>query len=105
MYKCVTVLVFLMCSISAVAAVKCDLEKVKGIQVKQNGEVYYVSDSGKRRKVVSASNSVAAGTIVQSLALAVDKGLYVQAAFPDSYDCNAPGDVLADWVYIQDARI
>lgn len=105
MYKFVMVFAFLLCSISAAAAVKCDLEKVKGLQVKQTGEVYYVSDSGKRRKVVAASNSLAAGSIVQSLALAVEKGLYVQAAFPDSYDCNVPSDVLADWVYVQNSQI
>lgn len=104
MHKYVIAFAFLVCSGSTCAVVKCELEKVKGLQIKQTGEVYYVSDSGKRRKVV-AGNSVAANNIVQSLALAVDKGLYVQAAFPDSYDCNAPSDVLADWIYVQNPQI
>ncbi|UUA71122.1 hypothetical protein [Cellvibrio sp. QJXJ] len=105
MLKFVILFSFLVCVSAANAAVKCDLEKIKGLQVKQNGDIYYVSDSGLRRKVAAASNPNSANIVLQSLTLALDKRLYVQASFPDTYDCKAPNDVLADWVYVQTGNI
>lgn len=96
---------FVFASGAAFAAVKCDLEQVKGVQVKLNGDVLFTSSEGKRRKIGSAANQTASNYSLQVISLALEKRLYVQAAFPDGYDCSAPNsELLAEWIYVQNAQ-
>jgi len=105
MRKLLIAIPFILISGAAFAAVKCDLEQVKGIQVKSNGDLLYTSTEGKRRKIGAASNQAAASHSLQVIGLALEKRLYVQAAFPDGYDCASPNpEVLAEWIYVQNAQ-
>jgi hypothetical protein len=101
MRKFFILLAFLGVSSSSFAIVKCELENVKGIQVKSNGDVWYLSVSGKKRKIGSATSPTTPYSL-RVVEIAMEKQHSIQAAFPDGYDCASPNpDVLAEWVFIQ----
>ncbi|HGS4617227.1 TPA: hypothetical protein ACMDTM_003385 [Vibrio cholerae] len=99
---CILTFFALLLSASTFASVKCEPELIKGIQVKKNGEVIYTSHDGIRRLAATPENPVASQNVIQTLLRAVDRGYYVQSAFPDGYTCGSSNATAsAEWIYVQ----
>tara|TARA_B100001094_G_C18178584_1_gene799439 strand:+ start:207 stop:587 length:381 start_codon:yes stop_codon:yes gene_type:complete len=79
--------------------IRCKHERIKGVQVRDSGDVVYVTENDIRRLAAIKDTPE---WILESLFTAAEKHYYVQAAFPVGYNCNQSNtSIPLRWIYIQ----
>jgi len=90
---------------SSVLAGPCVVELVKGVMIRSNGDVLYVTwEKDSPRRLAATADSQAREVMLQTLLQAAsDNKYHIQAAYPKGYNCKA-GDrtTPADWIYVYD---
>ena len=99
--KILAAALFTIFSLNVQAAVKCDVEYIKFVQVKSNGSVVYFTQSGVLRGLGNVSDPTLP-FMYQALLLSIEKNLMVQVAYKDGFNCKQENtDAKADWVMVQ----
>ena len=94
-------LVGLLLSSTVSADVRCNHERIKGIQVRASGHVVYITEFNVRRLAALPSSPA---SILKTLMHAIDHNYYIQAGYPDGYNCDQDETKTPmTWVYIQTA--
>ncbi|MDF1761828.1 MAG: hypothetical protein P1U57_00325 [Oleibacter sp.] len=90
---------------SAVANVMCPIEQVQGIQVMEDGSLYWTNTSGLKRLAAVGDASEVLSSYKSLLIAAMQNGDNIQASFEDGYNCSVSNkEMKAKWINLSKGR-